>query len=112
MRIAVQIGVTEYDLRLKFPFSDKGFKVSDEMWTCRLAEVSDLRPEADRLSWYLVFEPAEEHRRAQPIRKLEIVTSAAQVIAAGWPPEAEARIEEWLQSNEQDGRVEWLQDGK
>lgn len=98
----------EYDLRSAFPLSDKTFAVSDVRWICRLAEVSDLRPDADRLSWYLVFEPEPGAQNAPPLRKLEIVTSATHLLESGWGEDLPDRIVEWLFTGEQDGRQEWL----
>lgn len=99
----------EYDLRSAFPLSDRTFVVSDVRWICRLAEVSDLRPDADRLSWYLVFEPAPDtHNPLPPVRKLEIVTSATHLLESGWGEDLPDRIVEWLFTGEQDGRQEWL----
>ena len=79
-------------------------------WKCELAEVSDLRPGADRLSWYLVFEAeqATPSPRSQPLRKLEVVTSADHLLRNGWGEDLEERLIEWLLSDEQDGRQEWL----
>jgi LAS superfamily LD-carboxypeptidase LdcB len=99
----------EYDLRSAFPLNNKDFVVNNTTWTCHLAEVSDQRPDADRLSWYLVFQT--EHRtpgKALDTRKLEIVTSATRLLEAGFPEDLEDRLVEWLFTNEQDGRQEWL----
>jgi hypothetical protein len=100
--------MSEYDLRSAFPLNDKTFVVHDVRWICRLAEVSDLRPSADRLSWYLVFEPAESTSAAPPLRKLEVVTSATHLLESGWGQDLPDRIVEWLLTGEQDGRQEWL----
>ncbi len=99
-----------YDLRQVFPLSDREFSSPDGVLICRLAEVSDLRPGADRLSWYLVFEPKQApSKHAMPsLRKLEVVTSADHLIQSGFPPDLETRLENWLLSGEQDGRLEWL----
>jgi hypothetical protein len=99
--------MSEYDLRSAFPLHDKAFVVSGMHWVCRLAEVSDLRPEADRLSWYLVFEPESVHD-AIPLRKLEIITSATHLLESGWGADLPDRIVEWLLTGEADGRQEWL----
>ena len=98
-----------YDLRSLFPYSTAEFGTPDGAWICRLAEVSDLRPDADRLSWYLVFEHGPGwHGPRLGLRKLELVTSAKHLIENGFPPEAETRIADWLSGGEQDGRLEWL----
>ncbi|HZQ51371.1 MAG TPA: hypothetical protein VFB14_04190 [Bryobacteraceae bacterium] len=96
----------DYDLRSAFPLNDKQFVAHHRRWICRLAEVSDLRPGADRLSWYLVFEPAEPG--SEPVRKLEVVTTATHLLQAGFPDDLTDRLSEWLLGDEQDGRVEWL----
>lgn len=101
--------MSEYDLRSAFPLSDKEFVAHGVRWICRLAEVSDLRPDRDRLSWYLVFQ--NENRspgQALQTRKLEIVTTATHLLEAGFPDDLSDRIAEWLLANETDGRVEWL----
>jgi hypothetical protein len=84
--------------------------VHGQRWICRLAEVSDERPAADRLSWYLVFEGGGTSVSPQPaqIRKLEIVTPATRVLKTGWGGDLSDRLVEWLLSNEQDGRVVWF----
>jgi len=99
----------EYDLRSAFPLNDKDFVVHGTSWKCRLAEVSDQRPEADRLSWYLVFQP-EHLAPGKPLetRKLEIVTSATRLLESGFPEDLDDRVLEWLLTGEQDGRREWL----
>jgi hypothetical protein len=98
-----------YDLRSLFPYSGSEFATPQGSWLCRLAEVSDLRPERDQLSWYLVFEhgPGWNGPRA-PLRKLEVVTSANHLIENGFPPGTESRLAAWLEGSEQDGREEWL----
>lgn len=96
----------EYDLRSAFPLNDATFVVHERRWVCRLVEVSDARPERDRLSWYLVFEPGD--RSAAVRRKLEIVTSAAHLLENGFGEDLEDRLSEWLMSDEEDGRREWL----
>lgn len=101
--------MSEFDLRSAFPLSDKEFVTHGARWICRLAEVSDLRPQADRLSWYLVFEkqnlaPGEVPRT----RKLEIVTTAMHLLESGFRDDLADRIVEWLLSEEDDGRLEWL----
>ena len=96
----------DYDLRSAFPLNDKQFVAHHQRWICRLAEVSDLRPGADRLSWYLVFEPAGPESGS--VRKLEVVTTATHLLQAGFGDDLADRISEWLLSEEQDGRVEWL----
>src|SRR5689334_11207368 len=99
----------EFDLRSAFPLSDSEFVVHGRHWICRLAEVSDQRPGADRLSWYLVFESANAgNNQPEQIRKLEIVTPASRVLKTGWGGDLPDRLVEWLMSDEQDGRVEWL----
>lgn len=98
--------MSEYDLRSAFPLGDATFVVHERRWICRLAEVSDGRPEQDRLSWYLVFEPAD--RSAAALRKLEIVTSASHLLENGFGEDLEDRLSEWLMTEEQDGRREWL----
>lgn len=100
--------MSEYDLRSAFPLSDKEFVVQGTRWVCRLAEVSDLRPEADRLSWYLVFEAEGKRARSEELRKLEIVTSADHLLKSGWRDDLPDRLVEWPLSGEQDGRQEWL----
>ena len=103
--------MSAYDLRSLFPFKDQLFTASGGYWTCRLAEVSDLRPEADRLSWYLVFEQNSVTANDTPsaLRKLEIVTSAKQVAEHGFKDDLRGRLAKWLESGESEGRVEWLQ---
>lgn len=100
--------MSEYDLRSAFPLNDKEFDVQGRRWICRLAEVSDSRPEADRLSWYLVFETEGKGARHEVLRKLEIVTGADRILQSGWPNDLPERLIEWLLSGEQDGRQEWL----
>lgn len=101
--------MSEYDLRAAFPLNEKEFVVHGATWTCRLAEVSDQRPEADRLSWYVVFDPAPlSHGPAPSIRKLEIVTSAERLLEKGFPEDLDDRVVEWLLTDEQNGRREWL----
>ena len=103
--------MSEYDLRSAFPLNGKDFLVENQRWICRLAEVSDLRPGADRVSWYLVFEPDSRPGGTAgkgEIRKLEIVTSATHLLQAGWGNDLAERLIEWLLSGEQDGRQEWL----
>jgi hypothetical protein len=98
--------MSTYDLRALFPYKDTEFTTAEGDWICRLAEVSDQRPEADRLSWYLVFEPV---RNAHAVtRKLEVVTPAEQSISQGLGTHVKDRIEKWLESGDQDGREEWL----
>jgi hypothetical protein len=97
-----------YDLRSLFPYNGFEFPAGQQSWICRLAEVSDLRPDSDQFSWYLVFEPGENWTGARPgPRKLEIVTSAKHLLEAGFPPEAEERLANWISGSEQDGRLEW-----
>lgn len=101
--------MSEYDLRSAFPLNNKDFIVNGTTWTCHLAEVSDQRPSADRLSWYVVFQT--DHRppgKALELRKLEIVTTAARLLEAGFPEDLDDRLVEWLFTDEQDGRREWL----
>ncbi|MBV8550097.1 MAG: hypothetical protein JOY54_02275 [Acidobacteriaceae bacterium] len=96
-------------MRSAFPLKDKHFVVHGVRWICRLAEVSDLRPAADRLSWYLVFEPENgAARAAHPDRKLEIVTTATHLLESGFGVDLSDRLVEWLLSGEQDGRQEWV----
>lgn len=68
-----------------------------------------MRPEADRLSWYLVFQSEDQasHKPAE-LRKLEIVTTATNLLEAGFPDDLADRLVEWLLTDEQDGRREWL----
>lgn len=99
--------MSEYDLRSAFPLRDETLAAHGTRYLVRLAEVSDLRPEQDRLSWYLVFEP--EGRAAHPgNRKLEIVTTATHLLESGFGDDLSDRLSEWLIGDEQDGRVEWL----
>jgi hypothetical protein len=102
--------MSEYDLRSAFPLNDATFVVHGRRWICRLAEVSDQRPEEDRLSWYLVFEAAAkgERRDGVPLRKLEVVTSAAHLLENGFGDDLADRISEWLMRDEESGRLEWL----
>ncbi len=99
--------MSEYDLRSAFPLSGKEFAARGTKWRCELAEVSDLRPERDRLSWYLVFQGGGG-RQPATTRKLEIVTSATHLLQAGFPEDLDDRLVEWLLTDEQDGRLEWL----
>jgi hypothetical protein len=105
--------MSQYDLRSAFSLRDKQFVVGGKQWICRLAEVSDQRPELDRLSWYLVFESDKPGANPQPqeIRKLEIVTPATEVLEQGWGDDLPDRLVEWLMTGEQDGRVKWFTDG-
>lgn len=96
----------DYDLRSAFPLNNKQFVAHHQRWICRLAEVSDQRPEVDRLSWYLVFEPVGPERA--PVRKLEVVTTAVHLLESGFGDDLTDRISEWLLGEEQDGRAEWL----
>lgn len=99
-----------YDLRSLFPYSNAEFATPEGAWICRLAEVSDSRPDADRLSWYIVFEHGKGWSGPRiGLRKLEVVTSAEHLIANGFPAETEGRIADWLAGPEQDGRLEWLE---
>lgn len=98
--------MSEYDLRSAFPLNDATFVVHERRWICRLAEVSDARPERDQLSWYLNFEAADRHQPSR--RSLEIVTSAGRLLEEGFGEDLADRISEWLMSEEQDGRREWL----
>jgi hypothetical protein len=101
--------VSEYDLRSAFPLNDATFVVHHRRWICRLAEVSDGRPERDRLSWYLVLEPADREDHPSLIsRKLEVVTSAAHLLEEGFGEDLADRISEWLMTEEEDGRREWI----
>jgi hypothetical protein len=97
--------MSEYDLRSAFPLNDATFVAHGHRWLCRLAEVSDLRPQQDRLAWYLVFEPQD--RSGSP-RKLEVITSAAHLLESGFGEDLEDRISEWLLTDEQEARKEWL----
>lgn len=97
-----------YDLRSLFPYSGAEFKTPSGPWLCRLAEVSDLRPDQDQLSWYLVFEAAPAWSGPRPgFRKLELVTTAEKLTHDGFPPEAESRIASWLEGDEDDARLDW-----
>ncbi len=99
--------MAKYELRKAFPLNDKEFSSGDEQWICHLAEVSDLRPEQDELTWYLVFERTKKKSGdKENHRKLEIVTGA-QVLQDGWKNDLEQRLAEWLSSGEEDGRKEW-----
>lgn len=98
--------MSEYDLRSAFPLSDATFVVHERRWMCRLAEVSDGRPERDQLSWYLNFEAADHHQPSR--RSLEVVTSANHLLESGFGEDLADRIDEWLMADEQDGRREWL----
>ncbi|HSU58301.1 MAG TPA: hypothetical protein VLI55_03215 [Bryobacteraceae bacterium] len=100
--------MSEYDLRSAFPLNDKDFVVHGTTWTCRLAEVSDQRPEADRLSWYLIFQTGKDESKPLETRKLEIVTPATRLLESGFPEDLDDRLVEWLFTEEQDGRREWL----
>ena len=101
--------MSAYQLRSAFPANGKEYRVGGNRWICELEEVSDLRPDADRLSWYLVF-----HRSgAKPepdegLRKLEIVTTASGILQHGWRPDLDDRITEWLSEGGDDDRLEWL----
>ena len=99
-----------YDLRSQFPLRDSEFTAPFGAWICRLVEVSDSRPQADRLSWYLAFEPAKGHpaHDQASLRKLELVTTADHLLEHGFPQDLEMRLKSWLAGGEQDGRVEWL----
>jgi len=96
--------MSELDLRPAFPLNDQVFEVGGTRWICRLAEVSDQRPELDRLSWYLVFDSGKQ------IRKLEIVTPATKILRDQWPESLPESLVEWLMTDEQDSRVEWYFD--
>lgn len=102
--------MSTYDLRTLFPLKDHLITASSGYWLCRLAEVTDLRPQADRISWYLVFEQNASQENDQPssIRKLEIVTSAKQILDHGFLDDLRTRLAQWLDTNEDSGRVEWL----
>lgn len=102
--------MSAYDLRQLFPLKDHLLTASSGYWTCRLAEVSDLRPQADRISWYLVFEQNASTADDTPsnIRKLEIVTSAKQILEHGFGEDLRSRLTEWLETNQVEGRLEWL----
>ncbi len=98
--------MAEYDLRKAFPINGKGFRAGEEEWVCHLAEVSDLRPEQEELSWYLVFERQKDKAGDEENhRKLELVTGP-EVIEKGWRDGLEGRVNEWLASGEEDGRVD------
>ena len=98
--------MSEYDLRSAFPLSNAEFVADNRRYICQLAEVSDSRPASDHLSWYLVFNNKE---RRDDFRKLEIVTTAAGILAHGWPDDSRQRLAQWLSQDEQDGRIEWLE---
>lgn len=102
--------MSAYDLRTLFPLKDHLLTASTGYWLCRLAEVSDLRPQADRLSWYLIFEQdaSKEEDTPSHIRKLEIVTSAKQILDHGFGDDLRSRLTQWLDTNADDGRVQWL----
>ncbi len=95
-----------YDLRDIFPFKGQEFSNSSGNWVCHLAEVSDSRPDNDRLSWYLVFEPIRNSGAS--MRKLELVTPGTGTTAQSFSPELKIQMENWLASGEQDGRMELL----
>lgn len=99
-----------YDLRSLFPLGEREFPVGTQSWICRLVEVSDKRPDEDRLTWYLVFElgQGKTGREENLFRNLEIVTTADHLIANGFGADLNSRIENWIGGDEQDGRVEWL----
>lgn len=97
-----------YDLRSLFPYATTEFATPQGSWICRLAEVSDLRPDRDQLSWYLVFEHGAGWRGPRPgPRKLEVVTTAEHLISNGFPPETESRLSAWLEGGDEEGRLEW-----
>lgn len=104
----------EYDLRSAFPMNEQIFPVQGRGWRCRLMEVSDLRPERDRLAWYLSFQTDESTEGSGSdvhTRKLELVTSG-RVLQEGFSPQLSERIADWLASDEVDGRREWLDTGR
>ena len=100
--------MSEYDLRSAFPLGESEFSAHGTRWICRLAEVSDLRPEQDRLSWYLVFEAEDRARTHRHLRKLEIVTTADHLLGNGFGDDLADRLVEWLLTDEDDGRREWF----
>ncbi|MGH9584266.1 MAG: hypothetical protein ACRD4O_15180 [Bryobacteraceae bacterium] len=101
--------MSAYDLRAAFPLSDSTFVVHERRWICRLAEVSDQRPDRDRLAWYLVFESADTAAHDHSARRnLEVITSASHLLEAGFGEDLTDRISEWLMTDEEDGRREWL----
>jgi hypothetical protein len=90
------------------------FPVQGRSWRCRLTEVSDLRPERDRLAWYLAFQADDSTETSGGdvhTRKLEVVTSG-RVLQEGFSPQLAERIADWLASSEVDGRREWLDTGR
>jgi hypothetical protein len=101
----------EYDLRSAFPLNEQIFPAQGRSWRCRLMEVSDLRPERDRLAWYLSFQTDDstEHSDSDVhTRKLEVITSG-RVLTEGFSSQLAERIADWLASGEVDGRREWLE---
>ncbi len=102
--------MSEYDLRSAFPLNNHEFTAQDQYWICRLVEVSDMRPESDRLSWYLLFQqsPPKQPGTEESARRLEIVTDANRVLHDHWRPDLAQRITDWLETGGEDDRVEWL----
>ena len=100
--------VAVYELRTLFPFNEHDFKTPHGSWQCRLAEVSDLRPQNDRLAWYLAFRSGRGGHGEPKKRNLEVLTSAGHLSNNGFGADVESRITEWLNTNEEDGRREWL----
>ena len=96
--------VAVYELRTLFPFNEHDFKTPYGSWQCRLAEVSDLRPQNDRLAWYLAFRSGLEGHGEPKKRNLEVLTSAGHLSNNGFGADVESRITEWLNTNEEDGR--------
>ena len=102
--------MSENDLRSIFPLNETELTSKNGAWHCSLIEVSDLRPGLDRLAWYLAFRPIDDDNTKQPsagTRKLEIVTSA-NVMKRGFGADLSERLRQWLITNEEDGRREWL----
>jgi len=101
--------VSAYELRSLFPFNEHDFTTPQGSWRCGLTEVSDLRPQSDRFAWYLTFHSRHKGHDDEPKqRNLEVLTSADHLSKRGFGPDLETRIEEWLNTNEGDGRLEWL----
>jgi len=100
-----------YDLRSAFPLNNHEFAAQDQYWVCQLVEVSDLRPESDRLSWYLHFQSSSPKQPGsqESTRRLEIVTDANRVLHDHWQPDLADRISGWLETGGDDDRVEWLE---
>jgi hypothetical protein len=102
--------MSETDLRPLFPLNDAEFPLGKEHWVCHLIEVSDQRPDVNRLSWFLAFHPNNVGRNNTDTRKLEIVTNATEVLETGWPADLRGKLESWLTTGEDDGRLVFARD--